>query len=208
MKNLGSISAMTLLTFVAHPAPCSGQKLAGVAETYFRALARPAHQAASVPILNGTSACPANSSASYWDGNSWKPLKQATAIPDGKPPRRGLFASAPMSRAGSDTKVVRYKGATADIVLGSNPKFCFPFPPRTVAQASIGQLDVTGEVRQTTVRGVQINGPFTPFSDSKTFDTTLDTSKAASFEVVSKKPLPPGQYLITNGVAVYDFAVQ
>jgi hypothetical protein len=49
---------------------------------------------------------------------------------------------------------------------------------------------------------------FSPFSDSKTFDTILDTSKAASFEVVSKKPLTPGQYLITNGIAVYDFAVQ
>jgi len=80
--------------------------------------------------------------------------------------------------------------------------------PNTTAEAVIGQLDVKGDVRQTEMKSYQRHDTKTPFADKKTFDADLDSSKGSSFEATPKKSLPPGQYLITNGIGFYDFTVE
>jgi len=67
------------------------------------------------PPIASAADCPRNSLANYWDGNSWKSLKQVVALPR----ERGVSIlgalSNPLNPGAGNTTIYRYKGASADI---------------------------------------------------------------------------------------------
>jgi len=180
----------------------------GSKDSAVRANPMPSSPVATPTAPAPASGCPANSLANYWDGTSWRPLRQAVQLPRERGVSITGAALNPLNPLAGYTTIYRYKGASADIKLTSNPKFCFPLAPNVAAQAVIGQLDVKGDVRQTEIRNTQKRNTTTPFADKKTFEADLDTSKGSSFEATPKKALPPGQYLIANGFGFYDFSVE
>jgi hypothetical protein len=152
--------------------------------------------------------CPTNSFGNYWDGTSWRPLKQVVALKRETDVSAKEMLKDPLNPMAQYVIIDRYKSVSADLKLTSKPRFCFPLAVNSSAQGFIVVLDVKNNARQIENKKSDKHSTGSRFPDGKLFDVDLDQSSVSSFEVTPKKPLPPGQYLISAGIGTYDFAVE
>ena len=147
--------------------------------------------------------------ANYWDGSAWKPM--STAVETGKKRdvsfKRSLNPYNPM---GGKANVFMFEGASAPIALGQSPRFCFPATANARGDYIIGMLTVKKNDREVEKFLTDRNNPGGNllFPANKALGTNVKPLSDRFVEVTPKEPLKEGQYVVANGMLMFDFGVK
>ena len=148
--------------------------------------------------------------ADYWDGSSWKPMTMA--VEAGKTRDYSLTKALknPLNPMAGHAQVVMFEGTSASITLGQNPRFCFPVTVNSRGEYFIGILTVKKNDREVERFVSDRNSPGGNllFPADKSLATNVKPLSDHFVEVTPKEPIKEGQYVIANGVLMFDFGVK
>jgi hypothetical protein len=181
----------------------------------FTRIATPESHAATLssssPNPQSDSTCPLGSMADYWDGSSWKPMTMAAET--GKKGDYSLTHGLkdPLNPMAGYGHVFMFEGTSAPTMLGPNPRFCFPVTVNSRGEYFIGILTVKRSDREVerfvSDRNKQPGGNLL-FAANKSLATNVKPLSDHFVEVTPKEPLKEGQYVIANGMLMFDFGVK
>ena len=152
--------------------------------------------------------------ANYWDGSAWKPLTLAEEAGKKRDISIGRSISHPFDPMAGYSNVFMFKGPSAAVTLGQNPRFCFPTSAgniNTKVEYFIGVLRVKKNDREIEkfIRDSRTGGGNLMFPQDKTLTTDVKRLSDRFVEVTPKRPLSEGQYVIgTNAMLMFDFGVR
>ena len=164
------------------------------------------------PSPSAQSGCPPGSMGNYWDGSSWKPLKNAVVLGKGRGISLKDTIRNPFAPNAGDTNIIAFRGPAADLTLTSTPRFCFPsslLGPNATMQYTIGKLQTYKNDREMESGAYDKQSKAGRMIPAKrAIDTSVKDISASYVEVTPKQPLSRGQYIISTTLGVFDFGVQ